>query len=116
MKKIVNNWHWISVYLAGATALIAILVPMDEVTKLLLAANSMLFLHFFEEFGWPGGFPWMGVKVLLGSDEMDPAKWDCNNLSSMFGNWGFLFMVYVLPIIFPGVRFFTLAAMMFLFA
>lgn len=116
MKKIVNNWHWISVYLAGATALIAILVPMDEVTKLLLAANSMLFLHFFEEFGWPGGFPWMGVKVLLGSDEMDPTKWDCNNLSSMFGNWGFLFMVYVLPIIFPGVRFFTLAAMMFLFA
>lgn len=116
MKKIVNNWHWISVHLAGATALIAILVPMNEVTRLLLAAISILFLHFFEEFGWPGGFPWMGVKVLLGSDEMDSTKWDCNNLSSMFGNWGFLFMVYILPIIFPGVRFFTLAAMIFLFA
>ncbi len=116
MKKIVNNWHWISVYLAGATALVAILVPMNEVTQLLLAAISLLFLHFFEEFGWPGGFPWMGVKVLLGSNEMDSTKWDCNNLSSMFGNWGFLFMVYVLPIIFPDVRFFTLSAMIFLFA
>lgn len=61
-------------YLAGATALIAILVPMNEVTQLLLAANSILFLHFFEEFGWPGGFPWMGVKVLLGSNEMDSTK------------------------------------------
>lgn len=116
MKKIVNNWHWISVYLAGATALVAILVPMNEVTQLLLAAISLLFLHFFEEFGWPGGFPWMGVKVLLGSNEMDSTKWDCNNLSSMFGNWGFLFMVYVLPIIFPSVRLFTLSAMIFLFA
>ena len=116
MKKIVNNWHWISVYLAGATALIAILVPMNEVTRLLLAAISILFLHFFEEFGWPGGFPWMGVKVLLGSDEMDSTKWDCNNLSSMFGNWGFLFMVYILPIILPGIHFLTLAAMIFLFA
>ncbi len=116
MKKIVNNWHWISVYLAGATALVAILVPMNEVTQLLLAAISLLFLHFFEEFGWPGGFPWMGVKVLLGSNEMDSTKWDCNNLSSMFGNWGFLFMVYVLPIILPDVRFFTLSAMIFLFA
>lgn len=58
----------------------------------------------------------MGVKVLLGSDEMDSTKWDCNNLSSMFGNWGFLFMVYMLPVILPDVRFLTLAAMIFLFA
>ncbi len=57
---------------------------MNEVTRLLLAAISILFLHFFEEFGWPGGFPWMGVKVL--------------------------------PVILPGVRFFILAAMIFLFA
>lgn len=116
MKKIVNNWHWISAYLAGVAALVAILVPMEPVTKLLFAANCVLLLHFYEEFGWPGGFPWMGMKVLMGSNEMDSTKWNCNNLSSMFGNWGFLFLVYILPLCLPGVRFLTLGAMIFLFA
>lgn len=116
MKKIVNNWHYISVFLAGAVALAAILVPMAAVTKLLLAAIAVLFLHFFEEFGWPGGFPWMGMKVLMNSDEPDSSKWNVNNLSSMFGNWGFLLLVYILPLFLPNVRFLTLAAFMFLFA
>lgn len=116
MKKIVNNWFNISVYLSGATALLAILLPIGIVQKLLLASISILFLHFFEEFGWPGGFPWMGVKLLLGSDEMDSSKWNCNNLSSMFGNWTFLVMVYLLPVFLPGVRFLTIGALMFNFA
>lgn len=116
MKKIVNNWHWISVFLAGAVALVAILVPMAPVTKLLLAANMVLLMHFFEEFGWPGGFPWMGVKVLMGSNEMDSSKWNCNNLSSMFGNWTFLVMVYLLPVFLPSVRFLTIGALIFNFA
>lgn len=116
MKKLVNNWHNVSVFLAGATALVAILVPMGAVSRLLLAAIAVLFLHFFEEFGWPGGFPYMGMKVLMNSNEMDYTKWGVNNLSSMFGNWGFLLLVYVLPLFVPGVRFLTLAAFMFLFA
>lgn len=116
MKKIINNWHNISVFCAGAFALVAILAPMATVTKLLLAANAVLFLHFFEEFGWPGGFPLVGMKVLMGSSEPDSSKWGVNNLSSMFGNWGFLLMVYILPLLLPGERFMTLAAFMFLFA
>ena len=116
MKKLVNNWHNVSVFLAGATALVAILVPMGDVSRLLLAAIAVLFLHFFEEFGWPGGFPYMGMKVLMNSSEMDYTKWGVNNLSSMFGNWGFLLLVYVLPLFVPGVRLLTLAAFMFLFA
>lgn len=116
MKKLVNNWHFVSVFLAGAFALVAILVPMDTVTRLLLAAIAVLFLHFFEEFGWPGGFPLVGMKVLMNSSEPDSTKWGVNNLSSMFGNWGFLLLVYILPLFLPGVRFMTLAAFMFLFA
>lgn len=116
MKKIINNWHNISVFLAGAFALVAILVPMGTVNRLLLAAYAVLFLHFFEEFGWPGGFPLVGMKVLMNSSESDSSKWGVNNLSSMFGNWGFLFLVYILPLLLPSVRFMTLAAFMFLFA
>lgn len=116
MKKAINIWHYISVYLAGLTALIALFAPVDPVQKCLLASITVLFLHFFEEFGYPGGFPLMGMKVMMNSDEMDSTKWDCNNLSSMFGNWGFLLLIYVLPLILPNVRFLTLSAMLFLFA
>ena len=58
----------------------------------------------------------MGMKVLMNSREKDSTKWNCNNLSSMFGNWGFLFLLYALPLIFYDIRFLTLAAMMFSFA
>ena len=116
MKKAVNIWHYISVYLAGLTALIALFAPVNPVQKCLLASITILFLHFFEEFGYPGGFPLMGMKVMMNSDEMDSTKWDANNLSSMFGNWGFLVLLYVLPLFLPNVRFLTLSAMMFLFA
>ncbi|QTU82551.1 HXXEE domain-containing protein [Carnobacteriaceae bacterium zg-C25] len=114
MKKMINNWYNISVYLAGLTALLAIFLPVTEVQKCLLASICILFLHFFEEFGYPGGFPLLGVKLLLGTDEMDKTKWDCNNLSSMFGNWTFLILVYVSPLLLPNVHFLTLSAMLFL--
>ena len=115
MKTIINNWHNISVYLAGATMLLTVLLPVGVVTRLILASIALLFLHFFEEFGWPGGFPYMGVKVLLGKDERDKSKWDCNNLSSMFGNWTFLVLAYILPMCLPSVRFFVLGVFIFNF-
>lgn len=115
MKKIINHWYDISVYLAGMTALIVVFLPLDTIQKYLLVSIVVMFLHFFEEFGFPGGFPLMGMKVLMNSDEMDSTKWDCNNLSSMFGNWGFLLLLYILPLLLPDVRFLTLSAMLFLF-
>ncbi|MBR1645517.1 MAG: HXXEE domain-containing protein [Selenomonadaceae bacterium] len=49
----------------------------------------------------------------MGSREKDSTKWNCNNLSSMFGNRGFLVLIYLLPLILPDVRFLLLAAMIF---
>ncbi|TWS94234.1 HXXEE domain-containing protein [Streptococcus sp. sy018] len=115
MKKIVNNWHYLSVYLSGISAL-AFLFPLNTSQVCLVTAIIFLFLHFFEEFGFPGGFPLMGMKVMMNSDEMDYTKWNCNNLNSMFGNWSFLFLVYILPLLFPNFSFLTLSAMLFLFA
>lgn len=89
---------------------------MDITSRLLWASISIIFLHFFEEFGTPGGFPYMGMKVLMGSREADKTKWNCNNLSSMFVNWDFLFLLYIAALLLPSVRLLTLSAMMFLFA
>ena len=109
----INNWYNLSLGLAVLIGLVVAFAIEDIVQKLLLASIALLFLHFFEEFGFPGGFPWMGVKVLLNSKEMNSNKWNCNNLNSMFGNWGFLLLVCALPLILPDVRFLLLAAMIF---
>ncbi|MBQ3727680.1 MAG: HXXEE domain-containing protein [Selenomonadaceae bacterium] len=113
MKRLINSWHNVSLVLAVVTALIAIFFAEDLVQKLLPASIVILFLHFFEEFGFPGGFPWMGMKVLMGSKEMNSTKWNCNNLNSMFGNWSFLLLVYAAALVLPDVHFLLLAAMIF---
>ena len=71
IKKFINNWYNISVGLAAVSALIAIFVVDDMTQKLLWYAISIMFLHFFEEFGFPGGFPLMGMKVLMNSKEKE---------------------------------------------
>lgn len=113
MRRLINSWYNVSLGLAILTASLAVFAAADTVQRILLASIAILFLHFFEEFGFPGGFPLMGVKVLLGSKERDSTKWNCNNLNSMFGNWSFLVLVYALPLILPDVRFLLLAAMIF---
>lgn len=115
MKKIVNNWYKISILLAGFTLLLLLFGSWNFTQKIILALIICLFLHFYEEFGFPGGFPYMGVKVLLGKDELDSSKWGANNLNSLFGNWGFLIVIYILPLIFPNIRFLTIGAIIFSF-
>lgn len=112
MKRIVNNWHNISVYIAGAIFVIVALFVTDSLQKVLLLSAAVLFLHFFEEFGWPGGFPFLGMKVMMRSDETDSTKWNCNNLSSMFGNWIAGTLLYILPAFFLNIKFLTLAAIL----
>lgn len=115
-RNLVNHWHEVSAFLGAAVAVCTILLVEEPVQKCLLAAIVAMLLHFYEEFGFPGGFPHMGVKVLLGSDEADSTKWHCNNLNSMFGNWTALLLLYIVPLFLPSVRFLTLSAMLFLFA
>ncbi|MBQ7198982.1 MAG: hypothetical protein IJS29_06945 [Selenomonadaceae bacterium] len=86
IKKFINNWYNISVGFAVVSALIAIFFVDDMTTKLLWGSIAILFLHFFEEFGFPGGFPLMGMKILMNSKEKDSTKWNCDNLNSLFGN------------------------------
>lgn len=110
MKKIVNNWYTVSIGFAAVFAVILFTGNWDARQKYLLASAAFLCLHFFEEFGYPGGFPYMGVKILLGSNEMDPTKWNVNNLSAMLSNWLSLVLLYLMPLFFPGVRFLTIGA------
>ena len=110
MKKIINNWYYISIGLAVLFACILFAGDWNMTQKYLLASSALLCLHFFEEFGFPGGFPLMGAKVMLGMEEFDKDKLDCNNLSSSLSNWLLLVLVYLMPMFFPGVRFLLIGA------
>lgn len=115
MRNFVNQWAIISLVLGIILAVVTYFGDFDFTQKILLALIVCLFFHFYEEFGFPGGFPYVGMKVLMHSNEKNPARWGANNLNSLFGNWGFLILVYVLPLIIPSVRFLTLAAILFSF-
>ncbi len=115
MKSFVNHWAPVSLALGVIVALVAALGPWGLTQRVLLGLIACLFLHFFEEFWWPGGFPYVGVKVMLGKDEPDPAKWNTNNLASLFGNWSIRLLIYVAALLLPQVRFLTLSAVLFSF-
>lgn len=115
-REFLSSWYWIAVYIAAAFVLILILGDWDVREKMLLGSSFFIFLHFFEEFGFPGGFPYIGMKVELRISDMDPRNWPLNQVNALFGNFCFAILVYLLPLFLPDVRFLTLAAAIFAFA
>jgi len=115
MSKYIKNWYYIAVYVAGIFALIVAIGDWNLREKTLLAGLIFIFLHFYEEFGYPGGFPWIGMKIELNIKDNNPKNWPLNQVSSMFGNVWFAVFVYLLPLFLPDVRFLTLAAVIFAF-
>lgn len=115
-KKFFDTWYCVSVYIAAAFVLALVLGNWDIREKMLLGSSFFIFLHFFEEFGFPGGFPYVGMKVELRITDMDPRHWPLNQANAMFGNFCFAVLVYLLPLFLPDVRFLTLAAAIFAFA
>ncbi|MGN0665596.1 MAG: HXXEE domain-containing protein [Huintestinicola sp.] len=112
-RKFLYNWYNISVYIAGILIVCLAIGNWDTREKMLLGAAAFIFLHFFEEFGFPGGFAPMGLKVEMHNTDPDPAHWSLNQLNSLIGNWYCAVIIYILPLFFPNVRFMTLAAAIF---
>lgn len=115
-RKIINNWYYIAVYVGAIFGLIGLLGDWDLRMRTLLTGTMFIHLHFFEEFGYPGGFPWVGMKVELKSVDDNPENWALNRISSLFGNEWFAVFVYILPMFLKDVKFLTLAAVIFTFA
>ena len=59
MKTIVNNLYNLSIGLAILFAAVALLTYGNAHQFYLLVSAAVLCLHFFEEFGYPSGFPLM---------------------------------------------------------
>lgn len=115
MEKLLKKWAHISVYIGAMAALLAVLGDWDLREKTLLISLCFIMLHFYEEFVFPGGFVWCGLKVEMNIIDTDARNWPLNHPNTMFGNWWCAVMIYVLPIFLPNAKFLTLAAIIFAF-
>lgn len=115
MNSLIKNWYNISALLSGILVLALCLGDWDAQQKLTLGGTAIILLHFFEEFAFPGGFPWVGLHVEKGTDNTDAQSWELNNLNSLFGNWWYAVVVYLAAFFLPDISFLTLAVAIFAF-
>ena len=105
--------HWYNVGLAWAAIAIAwaLLGSVPTVQMILLLNFAALMLHQFEEYGWPGGFPWIHNQVVMAS-EGPVDRYPLNQNSALFINvvgWAFC----LVPALFPDQLWLGLAMVLF---
>ncbi len=86
MNRIIAHWYELAVYIAAGVAMVLALGEWSFEQRILLLSLCVLHVHFFEEFGFPGGFVWGGLKVEQGRVNPDVGKWPLNMLSAWWGN------------------------------
>lgn len=99
-RNLLSHWYEISVPL-GLAVLGAVFYGWDGKplqTSLILLELALLLFHFFEEFGYPGGFPVMANAIELKSEI--PDRYPLNQLSAAFGNYFCAVMFCLLPLFF----------------
>lgn len=114
MKFLHRHWYDLSAII-GALILAALFVFWGELSvlqRLSIANLAVIFFHFYEEFGFPGGFGTLANTVLYKSSPA-PDRWPLNQNSVMIGNWSFALLFYVPPIIFPHLIWLGLMPMLF---
>lgn len=116
MERIVRHWYELVVYIAGVYVLILGIGKWSLQQTTLLLGLILIHLHFFEEFGFPGGFAWGGIKVEKGRVSDDVSVWPLNQLSALWGNEWFAILVYLLPLFIPQWHWLALAAIIFAYA
>lgn len=112
MSFIRRHWYDLGLGLA-LVALAWLVIARIEGLRLILLLNLIvLFFHQFEEYHWPGGFPWIFNEAVRGANG-DPAdRYLLNQNSAAFINLsGWLF--YLLAVLFPGVIWLGLAQALF---
>jgi hypothetical protein len=109
--------HWYEVSVGIALVIFACLAlfwnNLSVLQRLSLANLGVIFLHFFEEFGFPGGFPKLANAVLYPSADAPADRYPLNQNSVMIGNWIFAILFYIPPIFFPNLIWLGLMPILF---
>lgn len=112
MRFIRRHWYDIGPVLA-LIALAWLIVAHIEGLRLILLLNLIvLFLHQFEEYHCPGGFPWIMNEAVREAGDNQADRYLLNQNNAAFINvtaWLF----YLLPVLFPGAIWLGLATVLF---
>lgn len=114
MKFMFRHWYDVSLGI-GLLIFVGLLVfwgDLSALQRFAVANLGVIFLHFFEEFGFRGGFGKL-ANTLLTKDSPEPDRYPLNQLSVWVGNWAFATLFYVPPIFFPNVIWLGLMPMLF---
>lgn len=114
MRWYIRHFYDVGLALAVVVLGVGVILQMDTLQTILLLNFALVLLHEFEEYHWPGGFPYFLNGVMLNSD--DPPRWRLNQLSSFILNVPAAYIFYVLPVFFPHVIWLGLAPVLFNFA
>ncbi len=117
MKFILKHWHTISLF-AGIYIIAGTLDFWDSLTYLQVLSLlnlGVIFLHFYEEFGFPGGFPKFANTLFNPKDSTPDLadRYPLNAMSALWINWGTALFLYLPPVLFPDVIGLGLAPMLF---
>ncbi len=108
--------HWYDLSAAVGVAILIVLFAFwgefSVLQRLSIASLAAIFFHFFEEFGFPGGFGKM-ANTLYYKNSPDITRWPLNQRSVMIGNWSFALLFYVPPVFFPQLIWLGLTPMLF---
>lgn len=115
MKFLLRHWYNISLVI-GILCLIGAVVFWNDLSLLqglALLNFAVINFHFFEEFGFPGGFPKFANTIFAPKNSTRPERYPLNQLSALVINWLTGIVMYLLPIFFPDAIWLGLGAVIF---
>ncbi|MBL4953699.1 HXXEE domain-containing protein [Neobacillus sp. YIM B02564] len=115
MKFLLRHFYNISVFIGIAIIICTAIFwsDLNVLQRLALLNLAVLNFHFFEEFGFPGGFPMFANTMFAYKDSPRPDRFPLNQMSAFLTNWGTAIVLYVPPIIWPDAIWFGLAPILF---
>lgn len=115
MNYLRSHWYYFSLAIGIAIfAFLAVFWSEFSVLQRLSIANlAVIFIHFFEEFGYPGGFGKLANTLYYKNEGADITRYPLNQNMVMIGNWAFAVLFYIPPIFFPHLIWLGLMPMLF---
>lgn len=115
MKFLLRHFYNLSVPI-GIIIIIGTIIFWQDINalqRLALLNLAVINFHFFEEFGYPGGFPKFANTMFAYKNSPKPDRFPLNQMSAFLTNWGTALVLYIPPIIFPNEIWFGLAPILF---
>ena len=112
MSLLRRHWYTAGLLVAAAALCLALLGELSRVQVILLLNFVALIVHQFEEYGWPGGGPWIVNEVLRGPSDR-PDRYPLNQNNALMINVFAAYPFYLLPVCFPQVIWLGLAPVIF---